>query len=220
MTKKNRLIYKIITIITLAVPLPLYLFLSATLFSINPDYIIKNIDHEAINVVVVDEELFAYTNNQDAIYNGTTVYLNGEYGFYLDEDTIIKTDDGYFSYKEDTFVNIKRLALQKEMSYKVPLAFIISAFGIGIVFLVVQRKMEWYKKYPRLSVLIALLMTTLILLIINTIVSNILNVFTVATISWAVYYIEYLVKENILTDDEVKKTESDLISNLKKALGE
>ena len=215
MTKKNRLIYKIITIITLAVPLPLYLFLSATLFNITADIEIKHVT--SADIVIVDD--FGYTNNQDAIYSGVTVYENGQYGFFVDEETIIKVDDGYFSYIDNELMDIKKLSLQKEMSYKIPIAFMISALGVGIVFLVIQKKMELYKKYPRMSALIALTTGTLVLLVINTIVSSLLGVFMIATISWAIYCLEYMTKENFISSEDGKKTESDLLNSLKKALG-
>jgi Ca2+/Na+ antiporter len=104
------------------------------------------------------------------------------------------------------------------MSYKIPIAFMISALGIGIVFLVIQKKMELYKTYPRMSALVALITGTLVLLVINTIVSNLLGVFMIATISWAVYCLEYMAKENIISEENGKKTESDLLGSLRKAL--
>ena len=54
MANKSNLLYKIITIITLAVPLPLYLFLSATLFNITPDY---TINHAKITELAIVSEI-------------------------------------------------------------------------------------------------------------------------------------------------------------------
>jgi len=213
--KKNKLIYKIITIITLAVPLPLYLFLSATLFNIDADVTFKNVDSEDLIV----NETYIYTNNEDALYEGVFAFEDDEYVFYYDNEDIIKVDDGFFSVREGELVDIKALEVQKELGYKLPMAFFISLTGVGIVFLVVSGKMQWYKKYPRISTLVALLTGTVVLLIIDTIVSNLLGVFMIASISWALYCLEYWVNNNFITEEEGKKAESDLVSSLKKALG-
>lgn len=211
MTAKSKLIYKIVTIITLAVPLPVYLFLTATLFNIIPDYRIDNV--EVAEVTVADN--FMYTTNTDAILDGVVVYSNGNYGFEVDEDDIVLIDGDYYNYKLE---DIKKLELQKQTSYKLPIAFIISLLGVGIVALILSKKMQLYKKYPRVSALLTLGVVTLILFIINTIVSNVLNVFIIATISWGLYCIEYAVKTNAISHDVAEKTENDLISTLREAL--
>jgi len=218
--KKN--LYKIITTITLFVPLPVYLFLSATLFNITPDYIVKNVEINEINIIATDDESynFLYTDDTSVVYNGSIVYYNGKYGIYIDNDDIIKLDDGYYSYDftNQVLKDIKEFEVQKQMSYKIPTTFFISVFGVGIVFLITQKKMLWYQKYPRLSVLITLLTVTIFLYVLNTIIGNILNVFLIATVSWALYYLEYLVNQNKIKDSQAKKIESDLINNLKEAL--
>ena len=216
MTNKSKLIYKIITIVTLALPTTLYLFLSATLFNINADITIKHI--KSADLVIVED--FGYTTNQDAIFSGETIYQNGQYGFYISDDTIIKVDDGYYSYIDNELVDIKRATLQKETSYRLPLAFIVSVIGIGIIALVVQKKMQVYKNYPRISVLVSLILGTLVLYLIDIIAGSLFIVFLIATISWAVYCVEYMVKENMITEEDAKKSESDLLGALRKALGE
>jgi hypothetical protein len=212
----NRRLYKIIVALTLAAPMAIYLFLSATLFNIDYDYRLENVTSE--DIILIED--FTYTDNTDAVYNGTFSILDGEYGFYIDDTTIIRLDDGYFMLEEGVLVDIEALAIQKETGYRLPMAFVITALGIGVVFLVIQRKMEWYKLYPRVSALIALVTGTLVLLVINTIVSNLFNVFLVATMSWALYCLEYFVNQNFITEEEGKKSESDLLNSLKKALGD
>ena len=211
MTSKGKLIYKIITAITLAVPLPIYLFLSATLFNITPDYRIDNVTIE--EVVTVDG--FVYTTNTEAIYDGVVVYSNGNYGFVMDEDDILQVENSYYN---GSLEDIKKLELQKQTGYKLPMAFFISLVGVGIVALIISGKMQLYKKYPRISTLIALLTGTVILYVMSTIVTNIFNVFLVATVSWAVYCIEYLVKNNAISSSQADKAENDLISSLKEVL--
>lgn len=212
---KKKTLYKVITILTLAVPLPLYLFLSATLFNINADVTYKNVD--SANLIVTDT--YIYTNEENALYEGVFAYEDNRYVFYYESDDIIKVDDGYYSVEEGALVDIKELAVRQEMGYKLPMAFFISAVGVGIVFLVVSGKMQWYKNYPRISALVALVTGTLVLLVIDTIVSNLFGVFLIATISWALYCLEYWVNENFITEEESKKVESDLMKSLKDALG-
>lgn len=216
-TSKSKLIYKILTIITLGAPLPIYLFLSATLFNIVPDYEIRNITSESVLVETVDEYTFVYTNDTTAILHGAVVQYEGEYGFYMDEDDILKLDNGYFNSKLE---DIKTLEVNKQLSYKLPLTFFISLFGVGIVALIVSGKLQWHKKYPRTAVLIALTTGTVILLILDTFISSILGVFVVATASWAVYCLEYMVHENQLTQAQADKSESDVLTALKEALRE
>ena len=215
MKTKGKLIYKIITTITLLVPLPIYLILSATLFNIVPDYTIDNVTIEEVNVIEYEDYNFLYVENTDAIYNGTVVQDNGLYGFYMDEDDILQVENNYYN---NDLTDIKKLEIQKETSYKLPLAFFISLMGVGIVALIISGKMQLYKKYPRISTLIGLLTGTIILYVMNIIVSNIFNVFLIATVSWAVYCLEYMIKEGIINKDIAEKEENDLIETLKKAL--
>ena len=215
MKTKGKLIYKIISTITLLVPLPIYLILSATLFNIVPDYVIDNVTFEEVNVIEYEDYNFLYVENTDAIYNGVVVQDNGLYGFYMDEDDILKVENNYYN---NNLEDIKKLEIQKETSYKLPLAFFISLMGVGIVALIISGKMQLYKKYPRVSTLIGLLTGTIILYVMNIIVSNIFNVFLIATVSWAVYCIEYMIKEGIINKDVAEKEENDLISTLKEAL--
>ena len=215
MKTKGKLIYKIISTITLLVPLPIYLILSATLFNIVPDYVIDNVTFEEVNIIEYEDYNFLYVENTDAIYNGVVVQDNGLYGFYMDEDDILKVENNYYN---NNLEDIKKLEIQKETSYKLPLAFFISLMGVGIVALIISGKMQLYKKYPRVSTLIGLLTGTIILYVMNIIVSNIFNVFLIATVSWAVYCIEYMIKEGIINKDVAEKEENDLISTLKEAL--
>lgn len=215
MTAKSKLLYKIITIITLAVPLPIYLFLSATLFNIIPDYRIENIGIEDVLTVPYEEYTFMYTTNTEAVYDGVVVYRDGQYGFVVDEENIIQIDGDYYNYNLE---DIKKLEIQKQTSYKLPISFAISLLGVGIVAMIISKKMQLYKTYPRASALVALITITVLLLIINTIVSNIFNVFLIATVSWALYCIEYAVNAGHISHAVADKQENDLISSLKEAL--
>ena len=129
--------------------------------------------------------------------------------------TSYKVENNYYN---NDLTDIKKLEIQKETSYKLPLAFFISLMGVGIVALIISGKMQLYKKYPRISTLIGLLTGTIILYVMNIIVSNIFNVFLIATVSWAVYCLEYMIKEGIINKDIAEKEENDLIETLKKGV--
>jgi len=223
-SKKSKLIYKLITGATLFVPLPVYLFLMATLFNIVPDYVVYT-DLENVQVIeyTVDDEIsYFLTTLDNATINGTVDFKDGKYGIYIDSDDIIKIDKKYYSYVEKDevrqLVDIKKFELQKEQSYKIPLAFFINVFGILVVVLIVQKKMQWHKKYPRLAVFVALLTGTIILFVLNSIIGNILGVFLVATASWAVYCLEYMVHQQTLDESEKNKKESEIASALRRLI--
>lgn len=217
---KNRTLYKVIVAFTLIAPMTLYMFLSATLFNIDEDIRVDNVTSEELIITTIEDGYFAYTDNEDVIFSGVVTRLDGLYGFYVDEDTIIRLDDGYYIYEDNELVDIKATELQREQSYKIPMAFVISAIGVAIVVLVVMNKMQWYKKYPRLSALVALATGTLILWVIDVLVSNLLFVFLIATISWGAYCIEYLIDKGLIDEETGKKAESETIKALKEALGD
>jgi hypothetical protein len=196
------------------------MFLSATLFNIDEDIRVDNVTSEELIITTIEDGYFAYTDNEDVIFSGVVTRLDGLYGFYVDEDTIIRLDDGYYIYEDNELVDIKATELQREQSYKIPMAFVISAIGVAIVVLVVMNKMQWYKKYPRLSALVALATGTLILWVIDVLVSNLLFVFLIATISWGAYCIEYLIDKGLIDEETGKKAESETIKALKEALGD
>ena len=212
MIKRN--LYKIIVSITLLVPLPLYLFLSATLFNITPDVTFKNADSD--NLIVNDG--YVYTDTENVLYEGVFTQVDDNFVYYYDEEAVIKVDDGYFGIEEGELKDIKSLVIQKETSYKLPIAFFVSVFGVGIIALVVTKKMQWHKKYPRIAVLLSLSTGTVTLYLIDTIVSNLLMVFLVATLSWGAYLIEYFVHNNIIAEEDGEKKQSDVLQALKEAL--
>lgn len=225
-SKKGNVIYKVITAITLFVPLPVYLFLMATLFNIKPDYIIyTTIDNvEVIEYIEnentdKEEHLYFLTTKDNATMDGVVEFRDGRYGIFIEEEDIIKIDKNYYSYilKDNVrqLVDIKKFELKKQQSYKIPISFLISVFGVLVVVLIINGKMQWRKEHPRLAALITMLTVTVVLYIINVIISNILGVFIVATTSWAVYCLEYLVYKGTIEDREKEQKESEIIRALK-----
>lgn len=215
---------KILRILTLSLPLPIYLFLNAVLFSVTPDVTI-NIKVEEVNVInYIEEDMyFIHGDDTTTFQGGYVVLYNGIIGAVIEEGDIIRIGHTYYNYTENEegvreLVNLK--LIEKQQSYKIPVAFFISALGVLIVALVVMGKMDIMKTYPRISALIALATGTLVLYIIDTIVSNLLGVFIVATVSWAIYCIEYTFAHGKITKTEKEKKTNDLTALLKAALNE
>ncbi len=223
MSKKSQAIWRIVKLLTLAIPLPVFLFLSATLFSINADYTI-NTDFNLVEVVEYEEGYFIYANDLEASYDGLVEYHVGldKYGIRITHEDIIKIDKTYYSYVERDGVyqltDIKRFEVQKEQSYKLPLTFFISLIGVLVVTLIVQNKMQWHKSHPKGAVLIALITGTVILYVIDVIVSSVLGVFLIATVSWGMYLLEDMIYQGLISQEEKEKTESDVVRALKEAL--
>jgi hypothetical protein len=221
MSKKGDRTWRIVKLLTLAVPLPIFLFLSATLFSITADYTITTDSSNAI-VSEQDDLYFIYTLDTNATYDGFVVYDDGQYGIVVSSDDIIKFDDGYYSYVEvdgvNQLVDVRRFELQKEQSYKIPLSFFISLGGVLIVALIVQGKMQWHKEHPKGAVLLALITGTVILYVIDLIVSSIFGVFLIATVSWGAYLLEDLIQQGLISQQEGEKTQSDIVRALQEAL--
>ncbi len=222
---KSKLIYKLVTGITLFVPLPLYLFLTATLFSITPDYIIyTEIDNvEVIEYVREKNVTYFITTTNNASMHGLVEYIDGRYGIVIDSKDIIKIGSNYYSYilheEKMQLVDIKQFEIQKQQSYKIPISFFISLFGVLLVFLIIQNKMQWYKKRPRLAAFVALLTGTVVLYILNTVISNILGVFLIATASWGLYCLEYLFNKGFIEDKQKDEVKNDILQALEAALG-
>lgn len=208
----------------LGIPLPLYLFLSATLFNITPTHKITGAKIDEIKLIVQEDEGFIYTDNQEAILSGNVAYneVLAKYGFYIDETSIIQVGFEYYGMvlEENQYVltDIKTMEIQRQQQYKLPLSFFISIASILIVILVVKGKMQWHKKYPRLATFIALLTGTVILTIIESIVGDIQYVFLIATTSWGMYCLEYLYYTNKITSKQLAKTQSTLVSELENRL--
>lgn len=217
MSKKGLLIYKIISGLTLILPISVFLILQATIFSIVPDYIIYGAEISDLNVFNIDKEYFIYSTIKTPNYNGYVSYNAelDEYGILVNEKDIIKIKNTFINYK---LQDIKKIESDNKKSWAIPTAFFISIGAALIVVAVIKGKMGWSKKYPRIAVMIALFTGTVILFIINSIVSNILNVFLIGTVSWGIYLIEYMFVNNKLSEREKEKKTSDLANALKEAL--
>lgn len=193
----------------------------ATLFSITPDYIVyTSIENVEVLEFVEDENIVYFLTTKDnAKMDAVVEFRNDKYGIIIEKDNIIKIGKDFYSYimheEKMQLLDIKKFEIQKQQSYKIPLSFFISLFGVLIVVLIIQGKMKWHKKHPRAAVFVSLLTVTVILYILNTILGNILGVFIVATASWAIYCLEYLVYQGMLDEKDKDNKENEIIRALK-----
>jgi len=209
---------KIFKILSVILPLPVYLFLSATLFSIEPTHIIQNAEFDEISLYTFEDEYFIYTDNQEAILGGVVTYnpVLGKYGFEIDKDSIVRVGYKFYGLEDDNLIDIKQFEIEKRQSYAFPLSFFITLASVLIVVLITQRKMQWHKKYPLLAVNLALLTGYVILLIIDTMVGDIKNVFLIAWISSSIYGISQLLENNIISSRQSSQLQSAILEDLVK----
>ena len=225
MTAKASRIYKIISALTLLLPVSVYLFVSSLITRIEYDYEV-NVKMDELSVVELEQEAFIYDTTTKALINGVVRYNDdlATYGIYLDADTVLKAKDGYYTYTQDKdgkwqIIDVKANKINIQRGWKIPLSFVISAMSVFIVLLVISGKMNLQKEHPRLAVLISLIAGTLILAVINTIVGNLLGVFIVASISWGLYYLEWLWKNNKITTKDKTNIEASLLREIKEKIG-
>lgn len=208
---KNKVLYKIISGITIIAPLIVYLFLSATILNVNATHFIRKLDDVEVLVYELEDTLFLYNEDNAFEYRGLIKYLDevGQYGLEVYENDIVKIDKKYFAISkvddELKIVDINVWEISKRENTKLPIATLISAFAILIIVLIYAGKMDSLKDRKRLAVWLSLALGTAILYGINLIVSNMLNVFIVALVSWSIYCIEYLVQKGFINDKDAKE---------------
>lgn len=220
MTKRQTIIYNIVTFLTVALPIPIYLIVMACVFSIEPDVTIKPYS-DTINVIeVAADNYFIYGGEKTEFASGYIIYHEGHFGALVTtSDVIIKIDRDYVNIQktEDgtiSLIEYKNQLFQKQLTYKFPIAIIISLIGVGIVALILTKKMGIVKKRPRTAALISLSVGTLILIVIDVIVGSLLGVFVVATAAWAAYCIEYAVYNKDKLFKKSNDTNNELVSAL------
>ena len=210
---------------TLALPILIYIWLSATLFNVNPKHTMelpKNNIHETY--VEDDFRMFIYTSNASAKYNGVVEFNTRvmQYGIYVRDGDTIKINKDFYGVgvNEDTnkleLVEFSAFKIGRKETIGFPMATIITIIAILIVVLVVKTKMQWAKKYRKLATWIALAFGTGILFVMNMIVSNIFYVFLIALISWTAYCFESLIFDGFDADKELDKTKELLDSLIRR----
>jgi len=219
---KSKILYKLLTTLTLILPISLFMIISAiTGQTYDAEVFVEN--DAVIEFSAYDEGYVVYSIK--ASYNGYVTPYNKEYALYIDENDIIKVDNDYFTpyFNQDTqqyeLTNINDLPVepQKTTRWAVSIASIVA---LGIVALIIGGKMDLLKKHPRISALVSLVVLTAILYGLNSIISDMLSVFAIATVSWAGYCMEYAINNNILSSKEAEKTQTDLLNGLKGLLND
>lgn len=206
---------KIVQIATLILPLSVYLFLSATLFGVDPDLTVKETPIEHINVTMIrDDEYFLY-GTMDTIYIGGVVsHRNGVIGALIDSDDVIKVGFKYYTYGQvdGVYGLYEQNVVEVEKGYKLPLAAMIVLIGIFIVALIYMKKLNYLKENPKLALLVTLWSLAISFYILNEIVSNFANVFMIAAVSWTAFLIE----EKAFADKEKTNQANKLLNELEK----
>lgn len=224
MKKKTKLLYNILVIFTLVLPTSLYVLLTTLVVRIDADYII-NTTTEEISGYAGDDYFFIYDESGKTTFNGHVVYDShlGLYGIKLAENEILRAKNGYYSFVFDKETNafmlkdIKAREVKVQQGMKIPIWFIVSAVGAMIVVAIISNKMRWHKEHPRLAVLVSLTLGTMILALLDFIIGNIFGVFIMATLSWALYYVEWLYFKNKVEKKTHDTIESDITKAIRKA---
>lgn len=238
--KNKKLLYKIVSALTLALPVSITLVVSAIWSKPTPDLVVLFDSVEVVQKVEDLERHFVIEIRNEKLYidnskGATNVsYLNIDFTpnekakneFGIKSIEMKKT--AYIRFITDDFDKVvekdgKLQAVSNiniQTGNKLSLAFIISVVATLIVVAIISGKMEFQKKYPKTAVFIALLSGTIILYVIDMIIGSMLTVFVVATISWGLYCIEnYYFYNTIETIDKNNRSrESELIEALRKAL--
>lgn len=197
-------IQKLLGMITLILPLSVYLFVISAINNVEVDYHIKYKD-ETYEKYTLDDGSGVFIKddfgNIDWVVGKLTYNKHfNAYGFLIKEEEVVRMNRDYFIVKKiDDKLQLTAVVKSDEMVKKTKdmgLAFIVGLIGVGIIVLVVSGKMQWQKQYPIIATLIALIVGTVILLFINTIVGSLLNVFMIFTLSWGAFTIEYYVFKN------------------------
>lgn len=222
--KSSKIIYKLITILTLVLPTSIYILLAATIFNVQTDHYIDTNGSETMQVSIQAGLAYVYDLDELYTYQGNVVRYDDRYALFVARGEVVKIDKDFykliFKVNEETNVEVGTFEimdlkkLKKEESYKIPIGVFIAIFAFAVASIVVFKKMKLTEKYKRTAVLISLIIGTATLAIINVIVTNMLWVFVTFTISWVIYMVEYsFVKGKI---EEAEK--DDIIGSLNKAL--
>lgn len=211
MKTRTKVFYKILNIITLAIPVPLYLILVMTIFSVKPDYTIHDVEINDISVVGREEGYFITTDIESVVYDGIIVFDNelGAFGLVINDEEIVKIGKKMYSLERQELIEIdvKKIRKQEKVHWGIP--FIVGVIALLIVALVVSGKMQWQKKHPKVAVAISLGLATIILKFINMIAANMYNVFLISLISWLLFMIQdtiYVSKQKAIETAKAERT--------------
>lgn len=220
---KNKYGYKILTILTLLLPMMSFVLISTITNKPHDAELYLYEETSVINFETYEGNYIVYSPK--ASYTGFLVPYNEEYGVLLEENEIIKVNRDYYTpfFNQETqayeLTNLEDIppTVEKANTWTLSVAIMVA---IGIVALIIGSKMDVLKKNPRASVLVSLLVLALIFMGLNSIIYDMYRVFVIATASWGGYCIEYLIHEGNISKLDGEKAESTLLNKLKEALHE
>lgn len=218
--------YKILTLSTLFLPmiiLLLYMYISSNngveALMESPHVIFPNEISTYDYITDPNNHLEIDIENNKLIFKGEVIIYNDveiiDGTVVIDAPAFFRVDRTYYTYNYETneFEVFEHWKLIQDNLVKKGLAgvinLIVGGIGVGIILTILFKKMEWAKLHRRLSVVIYLWTSTLIVLALYLIIENMFLIFLTASISWTLYYIEWYImrKKNKLpiTDQFVSK---------------
>lgn len=238
----KKLLFRIISAMTLALPISITLVVSAIWSKPTADYVITFddalvVDLETINQKVVITEHddknkalaiafddFTFFNIDftyyDKIIDGKYIVKDNSYIRFLsdDFDKVLEIVDGKNDLGE-SFITLDKVShINIQTGNKLSLSFIVSVIATLLVVGIISGKMKLHRKYPKSATFIALLSSTILLGVLNAIIGNIFTVFVVATISWGAYCLEDAYFKSLQPVDETEKKQNALIDELRRLL--
>lgn len=223
-------LYYVMTSLTLFLPTIIYLILIAILADIHSDYYIKTaiLGDVVIGDIGKTDEWFVYSIDREATYHGVVHYNHNYYrpGFYITDEDFIRINNKFYEIQiidgNREFVDITFKIKERGTGYKIPFIVLIGGLGFLIGTSYISKKLEWYKKNKPLAALLGLSILTLVFWLIDMIVGGLLGVFTIFTISFAVYFMEYTIynlkNRSDVRQEKVDELEKEL-ETIRKKLG-
>ena len=114
--------------------------------------------------------------------NPSILFIQGRF-YEIDEENLLQKLDTTAMLKESLF----------ETSFSIGMTIFLLIGAVGVISLIIFKKMELYKRYMRASVLISSFTITIIFLLLASITTQIFMIFGVFTVSWLLYYIEWMI---------------------------
>lgn len=247
---KNKILFRILQGMTLALPISITLVVSAIWSKPTPDLVILFETTTPLKKVEDVNKYFTMTENDKHLDIVNHYYPNDDYDYnafnvnYLNIDFTpydkVATTDGivkFASIKAGSYIRMitddfdKVIELDKgeikavgniniQTGNKLSLSFIISIIATAIVVLVISKKMQFHKTHPKSATFIALLSATIFLGVINAIIGSIVTVFIVATISWGAFCLEDAYYKSMKQSYDGQQTQSALLNDLEKILND
>lgn len=169
------------------------------------------------NYITYNEEFDLITfEASEIIYDG--LIINGK--LTIENPPFFALDKKYYSIQQDEEGII---ALREFNEFKIiqdnlvkkgvalGLNFMIGIPAVLFAIYMIMKRMDLIRKHRRLTALVSLTLTTMILLFLNLIIKNFFVMFASITISFGIYYIEWIImrkKKGLpLTDEVVQKTQ-------------